>query len=73
VNTPRFRQVWGRRAEALGISPEEMERRVLEPVALGTTVEREDIANMALYLCSPFGMAVSGQAISVCGGVEMMQ
>jgi NAD(P)-dependent dehydrogenase (short-subunit alcohol dehydrogenase family) len=73
VNTPRFQGVVSRRAATLGISPEEMEKRVLAPVALGMKVEREDIANMALYLCSPFGMAVSGQAISVCGGVEMMQ
>ena len=73
VNTPRFRGVAARRAATLGVSPEEMERRMLEPVALGRTVEREDVANMALYLASPFGAAVSGQAISVCGGVEMMR
>jgi NAD(P)-dependent dehydrogenase (short-subunit alcohol dehydrogenase family) len=72
VNTSRFRAVATRRASTLGVSPDEMERRILEPVALGKTVEREDIANMALYLCSPFGQAISGQAISVCGGVEMM-
>jgi NAD(P)-dependent dehydrogenase (short-subunit alcohol dehydrogenase family) len=72
VNTTRFSGLVERRAAALGMSPEDMERSVLDPVALGTKVEREDIANMALYLCSPFGMAISGQAISVCGGVEMM-
>ena len=57
----------------LGISPEEMEANILRPVALGQKVECEDIANMALYLCSTFGKAISGQAISVCGGVEMLQ
>lgn len=73
VNTPRFQGVVERRAASLGISAEQMRQKVLETVALGTTVEREDIANMALYLCSPFGSAITGQAISVCGGVEMMQ
>lgn len=73
VNTERFRGVAARRAETLGIPAAEMERRFLEPVALGRTVEREDVANMALYLCSPFGAAITGQAISVCGGVEMMR
>jgi NAD(P)-dependent dehydrogenase (short-subunit alcohol dehydrogenase family) len=72
VNTARFSGLVERRAAALGMAPEDMERSVLDPVALGTKVEREDIANMALYLCSPFGVAISGQAISVCGGVEMM-
>jgi len=73
VNTPRFRGVAARRAASLGVSAAEMERRFLEPVAMGETVEREDIANMALYLSSPFGAAITGQAISVCKGVEMMR
>lgn len=73
VNTPRFKGVAARRAATLGVAPEEMERRFLEPVAMGETVEREDIANMALYLSSPFGAAITGQAISVCKGVEMMR
>jgi len=73
VNTPRFRAVAARRAITVGVSAEEMERRFLDPVAMGETVEREDIANMALYLSSPFGAAITGQAISVCKGVEMMR
>jgi len=72
VNTPRFRGVVAAKAAMLDVPVEEMEQRYLAPVALGRTVEREDIANMALYLCSPFGNAITGQAISVCGGVEMM-
>jgi NAD(P)-dependent dehydrogenase (short-subunit alcohol dehydrogenase family) len=73
VNTTRFRGVAERRAATLGITPEEMQQRFLEPVAMGETVECEDIANMALYLSSPFGGAITGQAISVCKGVEMMR
>ena len=30
---------------------------------------QQDIANMALCLCSPFGATISGQAISVDGGM----
>lgn len=73
VNTLRFSRVVATRAKTLGISSEDMEASILEPVALGRTVEREDIANMALYLASPFGATITGQAISVCGGVEMMR
>ncbi len=40
---------------------------------MGETVEREDIANMALYFSSPFGATFTGQAISVCKGVEVMR
>jgi NAD(P)-dependent dehydrogenase (short-subunit alcohol dehydrogenase family) len=32
----------------------------------------EDVANMALYLASEQGRAVTGQAISVCAGVETL-
>ena len=72
VDTPRFRAVAARRGASLGIPAAEAEARMLAPVALGRTVARVDIANMALYLASPFGASISGQAISVCGGVEMM-
>jgi NAD(P)-dependent dehydrogenase (short-subunit alcohol dehydrogenase family) len=72
VNTPRFRRVVAARAASLGITNEEVEANFLAPVALGRTVEREDIANMALFLSSPFAAVITGQALSVCGGVEMM-
>jgi NAD(P)-dependent dehydrogenase (short-subunit alcohol dehydrogenase family) len=72
VNSPRFQRVWGTKAKKLGITMEEMCAEVLRCVASGRTVEMQDIANMALYLTSSYGAAINGQAISVCGGVEMM-
>ena len=39
-------------------------------MSLRCFVTQQDIANMALYLCSPFGATISGQAISVDGGME---
>lgn len=73
VNTARFRSVAASRAETLGITQKEMEAKFLEPVAMGINVEPEDVANMALFLSSPFGSRITGQALSVCGGVEMMR
>ena len=32
----------------------------------------DDIANMALYLCSPFGATISGQALSVDGDQQRL-
>ena len=72
VNSKLFAGVIDRRAATLDLTPEELKARILDLVALKTTVEREDIANMALFLCSPFGSSISGQTLSVCGGVEMM-
>ena len=73
VNSDRFRRVVKAKAEALGIGFEEMRRQYLDAVSLKRNVEAEDIANMALYLASPFGANITGQAISVCGDVQMMK
>lgn len=73
VNTTRFRRVTTSKAVAVGSTPEDIEAQMLEVVAMGETVETTDIANTALFLSSPFGAAITGQAISVCKGVEMMR
>jgi NAD(P)-dependent dehydrogenase (short-subunit alcohol dehydrogenase family) len=73
VNTERFRRVVAAKAAALGLPFEEMRRQYLDVVSLKRNVESEDIANMALYLASPFGANITGQAISVCGDVQMLR
>jgi NAD(P)-dependent dehydrogenase (short-subunit alcohol dehydrogenase family) len=73
VNSERFRRVVKAKAEALGLGFEEMRRQYLDAVSLKRNVESEDIANMALYLASPFGGNITGQAISVCGDAQMMK
>jgi NAD(P)-dependent dehydrogenase (short-subunit alcohol dehydrogenase family) len=35
-------------------------------------VEPTDIANMVVFLTSPAGHNISGQALSVCGNVETL-
>ena len=59
-----------RRAEVAGISFEGAERNMLGQVSLRRKVSAQDVANMALFLCSPLGRNISGQALSVCAGVE---
>ena len=61
-----------RKAELLGISLEEQERRVLSKVSLRRMVSPQDVANMALFLASDLGKNITGQALSVCGNVESM-
>ncbi len=70
VEGPRIERVISARAEALGLSYEETRKRALENVSLRRMVSQQDVANMALFLCSPAGRNVSGQALSVCGNVE---
>ena len=73
VNTDRFRRVVKAKAEALGLGFEEMRSQYLDVVSLKRNVEAEDVANMALFLASPFGANITGQALSVCGDVQMMK
>jgi NAD(P)-dependent dehydrogenase (short-subunit alcohol dehydrogenase family) len=60
------------KAKALGNSVEEQHQLALQYTSMNEMVSPYDIANMALYLASPAGAKITGQAISVCAGVEML-
>ena len=70
VEGARIRRVLRAKAEARGVGDNEQTEQALRGVSLRCFVTEQDIANMALYLCSPFGRTISGQAISVDGGLE---
>lgn len=72
VEGPRIDKVIADKANAVGISIEEQRSITLERVSMKQMVSPYDIANMALYLASPVGATVTGQALSVCAGVEML-
>ena len=72
VEGDRINRVIDAKARAVGISFEEQQRISLEPVSMQTMVSAQDVANMALFLASDAGKHVTGQAISVCAGVEML-
>ena len=72
VEGSRMDRVIEAKAKAIGISFEEQKKISLERVSMKTTVSPQDIANMALYLASDLGKHVTGQAVSVCAGVEML-
>jgi NAD(P)-dependent dehydrogenase (short-subunit alcohol dehydrogenase family) len=73
VDSDRFRRVVAAKAEATGLDADEVRRQFLDVVSLKRNVSADDIANMALFLASPFGASITGQAISVCGDVQMMK
>jgi NAD(P)-dependent dehydrogenase (short-subunit alcohol dehydrogenase family) len=68
----RINRVIDAKARAHGVSFEEMTARVLEPVSLKTFVTAQDIANMALFLATPAGQHISGQALAVCGDAQRL-
>jgi len=72
VEGDRINRVIEAKARTVGISFEEQKKLSLERVSMHKMVSPHDIANMALYLASPLGANITGQAISVCAGVEML-
>ncbi len=72
VDGPRIRAVIKAKAEAAGISENEMTERTIAVTSLKCFVTQQDIANMALYLASPFGATISGQAMNVDADMQTM-
>lgn len=68
----RIRRVIEAKAQAQGMSFRDKEAELLRSASLRCYVTPYDIANMALYLCSPFGATISGQALSVDGDIQYL-
>ncbi|HYI82215.1 MAG TPA: SDR family oxidoreductase [Acetobacteraceae bacterium] len=66
----RIRRVVESKAQARGVSFQEQEAEMLKATSLRCYVTPQDITNMALYLCSPFGDTISGQALAVDGDMQ---
>jgi NAD(P)-dependent dehydrogenase (short-subunit alcohol dehydrogenase family) len=66
----RQERVIAAKAASYGIDHEEMRQRLLSKVSLRSMVTAQDIANQIIFICSPAGVAISGQSLSVCGNVE---
>jgi NAD(P)-dependent dehydrogenase (short-subunit alcohol dehydrogenase family) len=68
----RIRRVIEAKAQAQGVSFREKEAELLKDASLRCYVTAQDITNMALYLCSPFGATISGQALAVDGDLQRL-
>ncbi len=69
VEGSRMDQVIADRADATGVAFDTMKATYLGNISLGRMVSPQDVADMALFLCSPLGRNISGQAISIDGNV----
>ena len=72
VDGPRIRAVLSAKASAASISMNEQTDIAVKMTSLRCFVTQQDIANMALYLCSPFGATISGQALAIDGDMQML-
>ena len=72
VEGERMEGVIAARAAAVGVSVEVMRRDYLEKISLRRRVSADDVAAMALFLCSPAARNLTGQIISVDGNLEYL-
>ena len=72
VEGPRMDGVIRARAEQTGVPEAAMREEYLGKISLGRMVTANDVAAMALFLCSPAGRNITGQAISIDGDVQYL-
>jgi NAD(P)-dependent dehydrogenase (short-subunit alcohol dehydrogenase family) len=72
VEGERMERVVAAKAQALGVSHEAFRESFLATTSLHSTVTQQDIANMALFLCSAAGERITGQAIPVDADVRYL-
>jgi NAD(P)-dependent dehydrogenase (short-subunit alcohol dehydrogenase family) len=68
----RQRRVLEAKAQQRGISFAEMESVAFSFTSLKEYVTPEQIADQIVFMCSPRGRTISGQAISICGDTQML-
>ena len=66
--TERIMRNFERRARDAGVSVDDIKAQTIESIPMGRLIEPADLANAALFFCSPLADIVTGQAIAVDGG-----
>ncbi len=73
IDGPRMDHVIAIESAATGVPTDEIRRGYAKQVSLQTFIDPQEIANMVLFICSPLGAKISGQALSVDGHTETIR
>jgi NAD(P)-dependent dehydrogenase (short-subunit alcohol dehydrogenase family) len=71
IDTEMTRQLHREKSAISGLTPEESLAEMVRSIPLGGVGTALDVANMVLFLASDHAAYVTGQALNVCGGLEM--
>ena len=69
IATDRIAYLDGRRAEAAGVTPEEIARRTQANIPLGRYGDVAEIGRVGVFLLSPAASYVTGSIVAVDGGM----
>ena len=72
VSGDRMKRVIEAKAKSLGVTIEKVQKDYESCVSLGKFVDKEDIANMVIFLLSEDANKITGQALTVDGYTERM-
>lgn len=73
INNSRMDGVIEREAALRGLSTAEIRQSYAKQVSMQTFIDPEEIANMVLFISSPLGAKISGQALCIDGHTETMR
>jgi len=72
VSGDRMKRVIEAKAKSMGMSEKELQRDFESMTSLKTFIDKEDIANMVVFLLSDEAKKISGQVMTVDGNTERM-
>jgi 3-oxoacyl-[acyl-carrier protein] reductase len=68
TETERTRQLWAQRAQALGKTVDEIREQIMTRSGVRSIAQPEDVAALAVFLCSERARQIQGVAVAVDGG-----
>jgi NAD(P)-dependent dehydrogenase (short-subunit alcohol dehydrogenase family) len=72
VEGDRIRRVFAAKAQRRGLSMQAMQEEALSHASIKEMIAPQQLADMMVFLASPRGRTISGQAISICGDVQSL-
>jgi NAD(P)-dependent dehydrogenase (short-subunit alcohol dehydrogenase family) len=72
VEGDRIRRVFAAKAKERGVTFKQIQDEALSAVSMRTTVTPQQIADAIVFICSPRGRTISGQALSICGDTQLL-
>jgi len=68
-NTPAIDRIYKKKSEQTGLPFEEVKQTAIQQIPVGALGEADDFASLALWLLSPVSRYITGQTITVDGGM----